>query len=197
MCDATLRAELSLVQKAEACLAGGVRVLQLRMKNLTDREALAATLAVVRRCDARGAVCLVNDRVDLVVLSGAHGVHLGDEDVPCEAARRLLGPGAIIGVTVRDEAGIARAAEQGASYVGLGPLFPTSTKVVDHPPLGVAQLARLCARSPLPVVAIAGIDLSNIAQVAGAGAHGAAVASGWLSAPDPAKQAAALVAAFG
>ncbi|RKI08794.1 thiamine phosphate synthase, partial [Corallococcus praedator] len=105
LCDDSLRPELSLVEKAERLLAGGARVLQLRMKHTPPREALAAARAVVARCRQAGALCLLNDRVDLALLADAHGVHVGDEDLPPEAARELLGPGRLVGVTARGTQG--------------------------------------------------------------------------------------------
>lgn len=194
--DDTVLPEVPLWEKAARVLDGGVKVLQVRMKRTLPREALAACRAIVERCRAQGAVCVLDDRVDYALLSHAHGVHLGDTDLPPEEARELLGPTAVIGVTVRDLEGARRARACGASYVGLGPIFSTSTKQVAHPLLGLEGLRAVTAHSPLPVVAIAGITLANIAQVAEAGAHGAAVASDLLCAKDPAVRAGELTASF-
>jgi thiamine-phosphate pyrophosphorylase len=181
--DSGVAPQLSLTEKAEAVLEGGVRVLQLRMKGVPDGEALAAARAVVARCEGVGALCLINDRVDLALLAGAHGVHLGDHDLPPAEARRLLGPGAVVGVTCRSRAHLDAAAAAGATYGGVGPVFATRTKVVDAPLLGLEGLRERVAGSPLPVVAIGGISLESIAGVASAGAHGAAVAGALLGAP--------------
>ncbi|NRD47341.1 thiamine phosphate synthase, partial [Corallococcus exiguus] len=105
LCDDSIRPELPLVDKAGQLLQGGARVLQLRMKHTPPREALVAARAVVALCRRAGAVCLINDRVDLALLSDAHGVHVGDEDLPPEAARELLGPGRYVGVTARGTEG--------------------------------------------------------------------------------------------
>jgi thiamine-phosphate pyrophosphorylase len=137
----------------------------------------------------------VNDRVDLALAGGADGVHVGDEDLPPEAARRLLPPGAILGVTVRDLRGALAAHAAGADYVGLGPVFPTATKQLDFPPLGLARIAEISRASPVPVVAISGIGASNIRQVAAAGAHCAAVLSD-LYRGDVEARARALAEAF-
>ncbi|RKG91721.1 thiamine phosphate synthase, partial [Corallococcus carmarthensis] len=117
LCDDSVRPELSLVDKAGRLLAGGARVLQLRMKHTPLREALAAARAVVALCRQAGAVCLINDRVDLALLSDAHGVHVGDEDLPPDAARELLGPGRYVGVTARGTQGAKAALAAGADYV--------------------------------------------------------------------------------
>jgi thiamine-phosphate pyrophosphorylase len=196
LCDDTVRPELPLEEKAVRLLAGGARILQLRMKRTALREGLVAARGVVAACRRAGALCLVNDRVDLALLAGADGVHVGDEDLPPEAARELLGPGRLLGVTVRN-AEMARAArEAGADYVGLGPLFGTATKQVAAPVLGLARFAEVVRACPLPVVGIGGVGLGNIAEVAAAGAHGAAVVSDALLAEDIAERVRGLTAAF-
>jgi thiamine-phosphate pyrophosphorylase len=196
LCDDSVRGELPLGQKARLALDGGARVVQLRMKRTPPRDALSALRAVLELTRARGALCLVNDRVDLALIGGADGVHLGDEDLPVQEARRLLGSTALIGRTARQLDGIEAARGAGADYVGLGPIFPTGTKTVGHPPLGVDTLRAIAATSPLPIVAISGITAGNIAEVAAAGAHAAAVASDLLDARDIAEQARRLVRAF-
>ena len=175
LCDDTVRPEWSLEEKAARLLAGGARVLQLRMKRTPLREALVAARAVVAACRRVDALCLVNDRVDLALLAGADGVHVGDEDLPPEAARELLGAGRVLGVTVRDAAMARAAREAGADYVGLGPIFGTTTKQVPAPVLGLTRFAEVVRDCPLPVVGIGGVGLSNIAEVADAGAYCAAV----------------------
>ncbi|MHA7629467.1 thiamine phosphate synthase [Corallococcus sp. M7] len=196
LCDDSIRPELPLVDKAGRLLEGGARVLQLRMKHTPPREALAAARAVVALCRRAGAVCLINDRVDLALLSDAHGVHVGDEDLPPEAARELLGAGRYVGVTARGTEGAKAARAAGADYVGVGPLFGTTTKVVAAPVLGLEAFRRVVAQSPLPVVGIGGVGLSNIASVAATGAHGAAVVSDALLAQDIAERVRQLSAAF-
>ncbi|RKH98149.1 thiamine phosphate synthase [Corallococcus sp. AB038B] len=196
LCDDSIRPELPLVDKAGQLLQGGARVLQLRMKHTPPREALVAARAVVALCRRAGAVCLINDRVDLALLSDAHGVHVGDEDLPPEAARELLGPGRYVGVTARGTEGAKAARAAGADYVGVGPLFGTTTKVVQAPVLGLEAFRRVVAESPLPVVGIGGVGLANIASVAATGAHGAAVVSDALLAQDIAERVRQLAAAF-
>ncbi|MFP2957425.1 thiamine phosphate synthase [Myxococcus sp. 1LA] len=196
LCDDSVLPELPLVDKAARLVAGGARVVQLRMKRTSVREALAAARQVVAVCRREGALCLVNDRVDLALLADADGVHVGDEDVPAEDARALLGPGRLVGVTVRDVAGARAAQAAGADYVGLGPVFPTSTKQVPAPVLGLESFAAVVRESPLPVVGIGGVGLANIASVAAAGAHCAAVVSDALLAADITARVRALSAAF-
>ncbi len=196
LCDDTVRPEMPLKEKAARLLAGGARVVQLRMKRTPLREALVAAREVVGACRRAGAVCLVNDRVDLALLSGAHGVHVGDEDLPPEEARALLGPELLVGVTVRGVAEAHAAREAGADYVGLGPVFGTTTKQVPAPVLGLEGFAAVVRASPLPVVGIGGVKLENIADLAAMGAHGGAVASDVLLAEDIAERVRRLSAAF-
>lgn len=194
--DDSIRPDLSVDEKARAVLAGGIRVVQLRLKLTADRPALAAIRAVVARARPLGAVVLVNDRVDLALVGGADGAHLGSDDLPPDEARRILGPRALIGVTTRTVAEIERAKALGADHVGLGPVFATRTKVVAEAPLGIAAFAELVRQSPLPVVGIAGITLETVGAVSGAGAWCAAVASDLFSGGDVVSRAAALQRAF-
>jgi thiamine-phosphate pyrophosphorylase len=196
VCDDSLRPDWTLEEKAARLLDGGIRVLQLRMKGTPLRRAVEAARSVSAHCRQAGALCLVNDRVDLALLSGAHGVHLGDEDLPVEDARALLGPDAVIGATCRTADAISRAKQAGASYAGVGPVFRTATKQVDARLLGSEGLARLLETAALPVVAIAGIQLANVGEVAACGVRMAAVVSDLLLAPDPAVQARLLAAEF-
>jgi thiamine-phosphate pyrophosphorylase len=194
--DDQVRAEMSVVDKARAAIDGGARVLQLRLEQTPDRPALEACRAVVGLARPGGVVVLVNDRVDLALLSGADGVHLGADDLPVADARHLLGAAALIGATTRNLSQIQRAAGEGADHVGLGPVFATTTKQVDAPPLGLEGLEAICRRSPLAVVAIGGITLETIGQVARAGAWCAAVAGDFLRAEAPVSRARALQRAF-
>jgi thiamine-phosphate pyrophosphorylase len=196
LCDDTVRPDLPIERQAALLLEGGVRVLQLRLKRTPAREAVAACRAAVAACRAAGALCLVNDRVDWALLSGADGVHLGDEDVPPRDARALLGPSRVVGVTARDAQMARAAARAGADYAGVGPVFATATKRVDAPVLGLERLAAVVRDSPLPVVAISGIGLANVAEVAAAGARMAAVVSDLLKAGDVPARARALLERF-
>jgi thiamine-phosphate pyrophosphorylase len=184
LADDGARPELAVEAQVEALLLGGARVLQLRLKRTGGAAAVATLSHLAARARAAGAVCLVNDRVDWALLSGADGVHLGDEDVSVEDARRLLGNHAVVGRTVRDAAGAHAALDAGADYVGLGPVFLPRSKTVAAPPLGLEGLRRCVADSPLPVVAIGGIGLDTIRAVARTGAHSAAVVSDVLFATD-------------
>ena len=177
MVDDGARADLSLVAQARQLARAGVRAAQVRCKRAIGRAAWEAVREAVGVLRAAGVVALVNDRVDWALLSGADGVHVGDEDLPPAEARRLLGPDRLLGVTVRGAAGAREAAAAGASYVGLGPVFATRTKEVPAPVLGLERLRREVDQSPLPVVAIGGIGLETVTAVARTGVHGVAVVS--------------------
>lgn len=186
--DDGLRPEARLADQARELAHAGVRVAQVRCKRSSGRTGWEAVRDAVRVLRQAGVVAVVNDRVDWALLSGADGVHVGDEDLPPAEARAVLGPGRLVGVTVRNADGAHAAARDGASYVGLGPLFPTRTKSVTAPVLGLERLRREVADSPLPVIAIGGIGLESIAEVARSGAHGTAVLSDlWHAADVPAR----------
>jgi thiamine-phosphate pyrophosphorylase len=128
---------------------------------------------------------------------GAGGVHVGDDDLPVEAARRLLGAGAVVGATARTASAARRAAAAGASYVGVGPCYPTSTKVVDAAVLGPAGFAPVADAVEIPVIAIAGVTAARVPELLAAGAYGVAVVGAVAGAPDPALATKELLDALG
>ena len=194
--DDSVRPSLPMIDKARAVIEAGVGVLQLRLEQTPDRVALPLIREVVGLASAQGVKVIVNDRIDLALVGGAHGVHLGADDLSVDVARRVLGPDALIGATTRSLKEIARAQALGADHVGLGPIFATTTKVVMHAPLGLDGFAAIVARSRLPVVGIAGITLETIGLVAAAGAWAAAVGGDLLTADDLVSRARALQRAF-
>ncbi len=181
--------------QARAALEGGAAVLQVRVKDAPAGEIIRAAREVVALAGGR-ALVIVNDRADLAVLAGADGVHVGDEDLPPAEARRVVGPDLLVGRTCRTAADARRALDEGADHVGFGPMYVARAKVVDAPPRGLPALRALAGALPAPVVAIGGIDLSNVGEIAGAGAACAAVISAVLDDPDPRAAAARLAAAF-
>ena len=194
--DDGVRPDLTLVEQAQVLARAGGRVAQVRCKRGPGRTAWASVQGAVAVLRAAGVVTLVNDRVDWALLSGADGVHVGEEDLPPREARRLLGPDRIVGVTVRGAAGAREAAAAGASYVGLGPVFATRTKEVPAPVLGLERLRAEVQGSPLPVVAIGGIGLETVTAVARAGVHGVAVVSDLWAGGDPTARVEALQRGF-
>ncbi len=183
------------VERARAAVEGGAAVVQLRMKRAPAGEILAAARRLVELCRER-ALVIVNDRVDLAILSGADGVHLGDEDLPVAEARRLCGEALLVGRTTRTAEDGLRALAEGADHLGYGPIFPSRTKPLDVEPRGLEALRATCAAVPAPLVAISGIELANIGEVAAAGAACAAVIGDLFERGDPAARARLLAAAF-
>ena len=162
-----------------AFLAGGATFLQLRDKTPATGAALALADAVVVRAHAAGARVIVNDRADLARLSGADGVHVGQDDLPVDEVRRIVGPDAIVGLSTHDEAQIAAAVRTSATYIAVGPIYGTATKDTGYSARGL-DLVRVAARSLRPVVAIGGITLERAPEVFAAGAASVAVISDLL-----------------
>ncbi|MEJ7845648.1 MAG: thiamine phosphate synthase [Acidimicrobiales bacterium] len=184
------------VALAEAALGGGAAVIQVRTKAGTDRDRLALAVAVVERCRAAGAGCVVNDRVDLALAAGADGVHLGADDIAVERARAVAGPALLIGGTARDPAAARRLVADGADYLGVGPVWATVSKVGLPAPIGLAMLRAVATAVDVPVVAIAGITAARVADVLRAGAAGVAVIGAVTGAADPEAATRELVRAF-
>ena len=159
-----------------AFLAGGARFLQLRDKTGSTAERLARAEAVVARAHAAGARVIINDRADIARLSGADGVHVGQDDLSVEDARRIVGPDAIVGLSTHDEAQIEAAAATTASYIAIGPVYGTSTKNTGYTARGL-DLVRRAGEARRPVVAIGGITLERAPEVLAAGAASVAVIS--------------------
>ena len=173
-----------------AFVEAGVDGFQVRDKQASTRELVALTSQVLRL--VHGACVTVDDRLDVALAAGAAGVHLGADDLPVAAARRLA-PGLLVGATCRSRADVERAAADGADYAGLGPVFASGSKAGLPDPLGVAAVG--AAAGVLPLVAIGGVDASRAARVRAAGAHGVAVIGALWRHPDPVTAAKELVAA--
>ncbi len=178
----------------EAALLGGATAIQMREKALSGRELLLLAQRLRRLTKRYGVPLLINDRVDIALLADADGVHLGQSDVPAACARRLLGPGRIIGVTVDGVDQARQAQADGADYVGLGPFFPTDSKGDAGPPLGLDTLREVKAAIDIPVVAVGGVKRENARSLIAAGADGVAVISAVVHAPDVRQAAADLLA---
>ncbi|MBI3109326.1 MAG: thiamine phosphate synthase [Candidatus Rokubacteria bacterium] len=176
----------------EAVLAGGGRVVQLREKTMPMAELFPLARTLRERCRRAGALFIVNDRADLALALGADGLHVGQEDLPAAAARRILRPGMILGVSTHDEPQARRAREDGADYIAVGSIFPTGTKA-GFQLVGLDLLRELRPRLGVPVVAIGGITEANVAQVMEAGADAAAVISAVCGTADPREATARLL----
>ena len=174
------------VALAEALLAGGARCLQLRWKPAAPRDVLEAARGIHPLARAAGALFFVNDRPDIAVLAGADGVHLGQDDLPPAAARRVLGPGRVVGVSTHDLEQARQAVAAGADYVAVGPIYPTTSKAGALPPRGLDLVRAARPLVPCPLVAIGGIDATTAAGVIAAGADAVAMIGALARTPDPA-----------
>lgn len=182
------------LEVARAALAGGARVVQLRAKERPARELCELAAALTALCAEYGALAVVNDRLDVALAAGAHGVHLGQDDLPAAAARRLAGPELVLGVSAATPAEARAAEAAGADYLGVGSVYPTATKPDAGLPIGLLGLAQVVAATSLPVVAIGGIRPENAAAVVSQGAAGVAVVSSVVGAEDVAAATRALLA---
>lgn len=171
---------------ARAILEGGCAALQLRSKRMSPDARGALGRALRALCADAGVPFYVNDFPELALELGADGLHLGQHDTPIEIARGMLGSGSTIGLSTHGLAQALDAEARGADLVGFGPVFPTSTKEAPDPVVGTTLLAEACARLSTPIVAIGGIDLTNVSQVARAGAPLAAAIGAVCGADDPA-----------
>lgn len=173
----------NLLETTRVAIAGGVTMVQLRAKNLSDRETLE--LAQLMRAVCHNVPFIVNDRVDIALAARADGVHLGVDDLPIQAARKLGRDKFIVGYSPDSEEDLATARERGASYLGIGPVFGTITKTDAGKALGIEEFGRRLRAGGLPTVGIGGVTSANAGEIMAAGAQGVAVVSAILSASDP------------
>ena len=167
----------------DAAIAGGCRMVQLREKAWPSGKLLPLAERLRDRCRAAGVTFIVNDRVDLAVAVDADGVHVGQDDLPPRAARPLLRPGMILGVSTHSVEQARAAQAEGADYVAVGSMFPTSTKP-DYELVGPDLIRKLRGEIRVPLIGIGGITVANVGDVIGAGADGVAVISAVCAAPD-------------
>ena len=174
---------------AEACLDGGARLLQIRAKETPSASLLKMCDDIVRTSDTYGAKVIVNDRIDLALMCGAAGVHLGQEDFQPTVARKLLGKDALIGLSTHSPMQVELALQTPINYVAIGPVFETSTKLTSYKPLGLEGVhwaAKKAHKSKLPIVAIGGISLEKARGVFESGADAVAIISDVFVGNDPA-----------
>jgi thiamine-phosphate pyrophosphorylase len=180
---------------AAAALRGGCAALQLRAKRLDGGPLLALARRIGARCRAAGVPFVVNDRPDVALLAGADGLHLGQTDLPLDAARRIVGA-LPIGLSTHSLPQARQAVDAGADLLGFGPVFGTTSKERPDPTVGLAALREVSETTPIPVVAIGGITIDNAVAVAASGAALGAVILAVCAAPDPVAAARALHAAL-
>ena len=182
--DSTLMSSSTVEESVEAVLRGGANVIQLREKNASSRELYDLALRVKAVTDHFNVPLIIDDRLDIALAVDAAGVHLGQSDLPCAAARRLLGESKIVGITAPTVELAKKAQSDGADYIGVGAMFVTSTKT-DAKPNTRENLAAIRAAVDIPIVIIGGVKRSNVLEFAGMGINGAAVISDIVADPDP------------
>lgn len=189
--DSTYHSEESLLKTVDEACRGGVTIVQLREKNLTSREYLERAIKVKKVTDKYDIPLIIDDRVDIVMASGAAGVHVGDKDMPVDYARRILGKDKIVGATAKTVEKALEVYEKGADYLGVGAIFPTTTKVLTKL-TEVSTLNDICRAVPIPVLAIGGLNSGNIDVLNDSPIDGVAVVSAIMKSKDPMKAASEL-----
>ena len=181
------------VELARTMLDAGARVMQLRLKDCGGRDLLIAARSIARMCRARGAVFIVNDRCDIAMLAEADGVHLGQTDLPLEAARKVMAPGKMVGVSTHTIDQAREAEAGGADYIGFGPMYEGGLKQIKRGQ-GLERLREVRAAVKIPIVAIGGITEATAPEVLDAGADAVAIITDVVNASDVAAKVRAILA---
>jgi len=179
----------SHIDIARAAIEGGATVVQLRDKSASTGDLYGYASKLREITEEADVMLIINDRIDIALAAEADGVHLGQEDIALEAARRILGDNYIIGISATNLEEAVEAAKGGADYIGLGPIFPTPSKEDAASPIGIEGLMSVRAAVDVPIVAIGGLTRHNIEDTVKAGADGIAVISAVASADDMEKAA--------
>lgn len=182
--DTNIQKKFSHIEIAEMAVKGGADIIQLRDKNMPASELVETAIAIKKICSGR-ALLIINDRVDIAMLSGADGVHLGKVDIPVNEARKLLGKNKYIGATANSLEDAKNAVKAGADYIGFGHIYPTQSKLKSNSPAGIIGLKEIVKNINIPVLAIGGIDLTNAEEVIKTRVHGIAVIGCVLKSQNP------------
>lgn len=185
--DTIVQNKYSHYDIAALAIRGGADIIQLRDKRMGTRELFEIALKIRSLCKKNKVTFIVNDRVDIALLTDADGVHLGLEDIPIQDARKLLGQRKIIGGTVHSIEQAIQAEKDGADYLGYGHIFATQSKIKSTQPVGLIELEKVCKIIKIPILAVGGIDASNARNVISAGVHGIAVIGAVAKSSDPTK----------
>jgi len=182
--DRKLSLGRSHLEVAQAAIDAGARLIQFREKEMSTREMVETARQLRKLTRESGATLIVNDRLDVALAVDADGIHVGQDDLPAQIAREFLGAGKIIGVSASTLDEALRAVQDGADYLGVGPVFATGSKADAGVPIGLEGLAAIKRHVSIPIVAIGGITHGNLADVIAAGADGVAVISAVVSQAD-------------
>jgi thiamine-phosphate pyrophosphorylase len=178
----------TVIEDVKSALRAGVKIIQYREKNKNTKEMIEEAGKISGLCRKNDALFIINDRVDIALAVDSDGVHLGSKDMPYQTARKILGDNKIIGLTVHNTEEAIAAERAGADYVGVSPVFNTSTKPDAGTPCGLKLVEEAKERIRIPFVAIGGINGTNIADVIAAGAKSAAIISAIVAKPDVEKE---------
>ena len=178
----------NLIQIIEQILLGGVKIIQYRFKDGSDKIHLKEAIKIKSICKKYKSLLIINDRIDIALASNADGVHLGQDDIDILTARKLLGPSKIIGITANNSKDINNAIKNGCDYVGVGPVFETNTKK-GKKPLGIKKIKDLTKSIDIPWFAIGGINKENISSLKKQGINKVALVSGLFNSEDPKQEA--------
>ena len=181
--DSTLTKK-SVIEDVKSAIKGGVKIIQYREKNASTKHMLEEANEIKKLCKKYNVIFIINDRIDIKLAVDADGIHLGQDDMPYEIARKLLGKNKIIGVTTHNVEESVQAEKMGADYVGLSPIFSTNTKPDAGKACGTEMIKKVRKHVKIPIVAIGGISESNISQVLRAGAMNIAIISAILAKDD-------------
>ncbi len=173
--DTTIQKKYSHFELAKMAVKGGADIVQLRDKFLPTSQLIKEAVKISAYCKKNHVLFLVNDRVDIAMISNADGVHLGKEDIPVEEARKLLGRKKIIGGTAHSLKEARQREKEGADYIGYGHIYATGSKYKPEKPKGTRELAEIVKKIKTPVLAIGGIGIENIPEIKQTGVHGVAV----------------------
>ncbi len=194
--DPVLCEPIGMVETARLAVASGATLVQLRDKKAATRDMIETGRALKAALAGSGVPLIVNDDVEAAIAIGVDGVHVGQSDMPVAEVRRLIGPDMILGLSI-GSVELANALDPSViDYVGVGPVFPTSTKPGHPPAIGFQGLVAVAAASPVPVVGIGGLKLQHVADTLATGAVGLAVVSAICGQPDPASATAELAEAI-
>lgn len=182
--DTNICSREKLVSVTEAAIKGGVTLVQLREKDISTREFFAEALELKKLCKHYNVPLLINDRIDIALAVDADGIHIGQSDMPLKVSRKILGPNKIIGLSAGNVNQAVEAVNDGADYLGVGAVFPTSTKN-DASNVGIEMLKQVRKSVDIPIVGIGGINPDNISQLYGSGIEGVAVVSCIMGSDDP------------
>jgi len=185
--DTVIQKKYSHIEAVKLAIKGGADMIQFRDKSMSTAEMISTAKQIAVLCKNHRVTFLVNDRVDVAILSGADGVHLGIEDIPINEARKLLGMKKIIGGTAHSLKEALKAQKQGADYIGFGHIFITASKHKPDKPKGTKLLSQIVKKVKMPILAIGGINSANIEEVMKTGVHGAAIIGGILKSRNPAQ----------